>query len=179
MDAPLQGGTTDGTLTRAALSNTDRVGHIYTRSSRTGLLAPRPGFSARRTLPIKPKELGKDWEHAQGSFHWRRPSLSEDALTAGRGWGQSLATQPRCHRDRAVSPGTHLDGSSRAGGRHVDGYDLRPLSGDSKSSGSETLFDTAGRPLPPRSTSATFCMPETSTAPAVVTAVALANSPFR
>jgi hypothetical protein len=113
----------DGSIAQAGLSKTGRARDTYARSVRSSSLAPRPGFSARRTLPIKRKALGSDWEHAQGSVHQRRLSLSEDAEAMGKGGAQSLAALRHRHRQRGISPGAPF-GSFRAGGPRVDGHDF-------------------------------------------------------
>jgi hypothetical protein len=171
-----------GIMAHAGLIEMGRIGRgrgIYTRTDRTGSLAPRPGVGARQSRPMKRKALVGAWEHAQRSV--QRPSLSDDATAARRGGHLSVEALRHRHRHFGVSPGTHLDGRSRAGGPRLDGQDLRPLSGDSTSSaaqGSETPFDPAGPACLLHSTAGTLGALQPCAAPALVAEVAVANSPW-
>jgi uncharacterized low-complexity protein len=169
----------------AGLSETGRAdsGSTYTCTVQTDSLVPRTDFSVRLlTPPIKCKSMVVNREHAQGSVHRRRPSLSKDAMSGGRGGGlgaQSLAALRLCHHHRDASHSTHLDGSSRAQGTRVHAHDVRPLSGGSASSaaqGSEMLFDPSGPACLPSSTAGTLGVIETFTVPATVAPVAVGNT---
>jgi hypothetical protein len=78
-----------------------------------------------------------------------------------------------------VSPGIYVDGRSRVEGPLVHGHDWRPLSAYSTSSNAQSkkaVFDTAGPMCLTTSTDGTLGGRDTFTAPAMVAAVAVANS---